>query len=30
MKCAICQNSSTQLGYTTVILEKDQVTLIFK
>lgn len=30
MKCAICRNGSTQLGYTTVVLEKDEVTLVFK
>ncbi len=30
MKCAICRNGSTQLGYTTVVLDKDEMTLVFK
>lgn len=30
MKCAICRNGHTQPGYTTVVLEKDEVTLVFK
>ena len=30
MKCAICRNGYTKPGTTTVVLEKDQTTLIFK
>lgn len=30
MKCAICHNGYTQNGFTTVVLEKDQTTLVFK
>ncbi len=30
MKCAICRNGITEEGYTTVVLERDQMTLVFK
>jgi YgiT-type zinc finger domain-containing protein len=30
MKCAICRNGMTESGYTTVLLEKDYTTLVFK
>jgi YgiT-type zinc finger domain-containing protein len=30
MKCAICRNGITESGYTTVLLEKDEITLVFK
>ncbi len=30
MKCAICRNGMTENGYTTVLLEKDYTTLVFK
>jgi YgiT-type zinc finger domain-containing protein len=30
MKCAICRNGMTESGYTTVLLEKDNTTLVFK
>ena len=30
MKCAICRNGNTEDGYTTVVLEKDKTTLVFK
>jgi YgiT-type zinc finger domain-containing protein len=30
MKCAICRNGITERGYTTVIFEKDEMTLVFK
>jgi len=30
MKCAICRNGITESGYTTVLLEKDDTTLVFK
>jgi len=30
MKCAICRNGITEEGYTTVVLERDQTTLVFK
>ena len=30
MKCAICRNGITECGYTTVLLEKDDTTLVFK
>jgi len=30
MKCAICRNGTTQDGYTTIVLERDQMTLVFK
>jgi YgiT-type zinc finger domain-containing protein len=30
MKCAICRNGMTAKGYTTVLLEKDDITLVFK
>ena len=30
MKCAICRYGETQIGFTTLVLEKQQTTLIFK
>ncbi len=30
MKCAICRNGMTQKSYTTVVLERNQMTLVFK
>ena len=30
MKCAICRNGITESGYSTVLLEKDNTTLVFK
>lgn len=30
MKCAICKNGKTKKGFTTVVLEKDDTTLVFK
>lgn len=30
MKCAICRNGETQKGYSTVVFEKGETTLIFK
>ena len=30
MKCAICQNGKTEKGNTTVVLERDQTTLVYK
>ena len=30
MKCAICRNGSTIEGCTTVVLERDQATVVFK
>jgi YgiT-type zinc finger domain-containing protein len=30
MKCAICRNGTTEEGYTTVVLEREQMTLVFK
>ncbi|MHC1724513.1 MAG: type II toxin-antitoxin system MqsA family antitoxin [Syntrophobacteraceae bacterium] len=30
MKCAICQSGVTVEGYATIVLEKDQTTLVFK
>lgn len=30
MKCAICRNGRTEDSHTTVVLEKDQTTLVFK
>lgn len=30
MKCAICRNGKTEKGFTTVVLEKDETTLVFK
>ncbi len=30
MKCAICRNGTTENGYTTVLLERDDTTLVFK
>ena len=30
MKCAICRNGSTVKGHITVVLERDQSTLVFK
>lgn len=30
MKCAICRNGNTAAGYTTVVLERDQTTLVIK
>lgn len=30
MKCAICQNGSTADGFTTIVLERDQTTIVFK
>ncbi len=30
MKCAICRNGFTEVGYATVVLERDQTTLVYK
>ena len=30
MKCAICRNGYAKEGYTTVVLERDETTLVFK
>jgi len=30
MKCAICRNGTTQDGYTSIVLERDETTLVFK
>ncbi|MEA1968873.1 MAG: type II toxin-antitoxin system MqsA family antitoxin [Thermodesulfobacteriota bacterium] len=30
MKCAICKNGFTEQGFTTVVLEHDNTTLVFK
>ncbi len=30
MKCAICQSGVTEAGYVTIVLEKDNTTLVFK
>ncbi|MBI5141029.1 MAG: type II toxin-antitoxin system MqsA family antitoxin [Nitrospirae bacterium] len=30
MKCAICRNGATESGHTTVVLENDRTTLVFK
>ncbi len=30
MKCAICKHGTTATGFTTVVLEKDDTTLVFK
>ncbi len=30
MKCAICRNGITNNGFTTVVLERSQTTLVFK
>jgi YgiT-type zinc finger domain-containing protein len=30
MKCAICKNGETHLSHTTIVLEKDSTTLVFK
>ncbi len=30
MRCAICQNGETVEGYVTIVLERDQTTLVFK
>jgi YgiT-type zinc finger domain-containing protein len=30
MKCAICQHGTTTEGYTTIVLERDQTTVVFK
>ena len=30
MKCAICKNGMTVDGHTTVVLEREQTTLVFK
>ncbi len=30
MKCAICRNGTTEAGYTTIILEKEETILIVK
>jgi YgiT-type zinc finger domain-containing protein len=30
MKCAICRNGNTIGGFVTVVLERDQTTLVFK
>lgn len=30
MKCAICRNGTTSDGYTTIVLERGQTTLVFK
>lgn len=30
MKCAICRNGDTIYGFVTVVLEKDQTTLVFR
>jgi YgiT-type zinc finger domain-containing protein len=30
MKCAICRHGATTDGYTTIVLERDQTTIVFK
>ena len=30
MKCVICRNGNTEKGFTTVVLEQNKTTLIFK
>jgi YgiT-type zinc finger domain-containing protein len=30
MKCAICRNGTTLDGHVTIVLERDQTTLVFK
>jgi YgiT-type zinc finger domain-containing protein len=30
MKCAICRHGTTTEGYTTLVLERDQTTVVFK
>ena len=30
MKCVICQKGETKQGHTTVVLERDQTTLVFR
>ena len=30
MKCAICRNGTTTDGYTTLVLERNQTTVVFK
>jgi YgiT-type zinc finger domain-containing protein len=30
MKCAICRHGTTTDGYTTIVLERDQTTVVFK
>lgn len=30
MKCIICRNGKTENGYATVVLEKNQTTLVYK
>ena len=30
MKCAICRHGITTDGYTTIVLERDQATIVFK
>jgi YgiT-type zinc finger domain-containing protein len=30
MKCAICRHGTTSEGYTTIVLERDQTTVVFK
>ena len=30
MKCAICRYGTTTDGYTTIVLERDQTTVVFK
>jgi len=30
MKCAICRNGNTENGFTTVTLERNQTTLVYK
>ena len=30
MKCAICRNGETEKGFSTIVLEKNDTTLVFK
>jgi YgiT-type zinc finger domain-containing protein len=30
MKCVICRHGTTTEGYTTIVLERDQTTVVFK
>ena len=30
MQCAICRHGTTTDGYTTIVLERDQTTVVFK
>jgi YgiT-type zinc finger domain-containing protein len=30
MKCAICKNGTTKEGFSTIVLERNQMTLVFK